>query len=178
MEWKDMPNLSIDNYLDEVYSSIIGQEKEIQSIVDIIKRTKYRGSRLWILGNGGSLAIAQHLAQDLLKMHDVKSQCLNDPSVISAYANDDGFENCFFNPLSKLIDTGDIVMAFSCSGKSKNYENIFSKMDNEKIAIVGTDGGFMKIKSDFCVHVESISYKVCEAAFGIIADLINIGLEE
>jgi D-sedoheptulose 7-phosphate isomerase len=170
------PGLEI--YVATVLSALQEEEDSIQEAVNAVRVAKETNGRIWVLGNGGSLAIAQHFAQDILKTHGVRAQCLNDPSVLTAYANDNGFSEAFFGPLSKLIQPEDLIIAFSCSGKSSNYSLIFNHMTNKKIAIVGTAGGFMKDTADVCVHVKSKDYKVCEAAFGIVADLINIGLED
>lgn len=177
-----MPKSTLDSYLDEVGLSLKFAEADIESAKIEIKEAHERGSRVWTLGNGGSLAVAQHFAQDLLKVHRIRAQCLNDPSVITAFTNDDGFGSCFYKPLLRLSQNEDVVIAFSCSGKSKNYKGIFDPMDDllpriKRIAIVGTDGGFMKDSADVSVHVKSDDYIVCEAAFGIVADLINKGLE-
>ena len=170
--------MELESYLTSIKNSLESDEVKISLIVDEIKKAKKRGSRVWVLGNGGSLAIAQHFAQDLLKMYSVRAQCLNDPSIITAYANDEAFGQCFAMPLKILLDKDDLVIAFSCSGSSSNYQIIFSQFKCFKIAIVGTDGGFMKRLSNIFIHAKSESYQVCEAAFGIVADLINIGLED
>ncbi len=176
-----MPKSTLDAYLDEIALSLKFAEENIKAAETEIREAHERGSRIWVLGNGGSLAVAQHFAQDLLKVHRISAQCLNDPSVITAFTNDDGFANCFYKPLVTLSQNEDVVVAFSCSGKSKNYKGVFDPMDDllpriKRIAIVGTGGGFMKDSADVSIHVKSDNYIVCEAAFGIVADLINKGL--
>ena len=173
-----MPKPALDDYVTDILVAISGQEENIQQAVLEVKRIKESDARIWVLGNGGSLATAQHFAQDLLKMRGVRAQCLNDPSVITAYTNDEGFENSFFLPLARLSDPYDLIFVFSCSGKSPNYSLIFGQITNRIIAVVGTDGGIMKDKADITIHIKSVDYRICEAAFGIVADLINIGLED
>lgn len=175
---KNMPKLSIKDYLKNVRSSLKGQEDNIQKALEEVRLVKDTKARMWVLGNGGSLAIAQHFAQDILKCHAIRSQCMNDGSVMTAFTNDNGFEWSLYDPLKVLIGPEDLIFAFSCSGSSKNYEYVFEHLKNRKVAVVGTDGGFMKEKANVCVHANNDDYIICEAAFGIVADLINIGLEE
>lgn len=172
-----MPKPGLEQYVDSVLLSLLDSKEGIALATGEVFKARLDGARVWTLGNGGSLAIAQHFAQDILKMHGVRAQCLNDASVITAYSNDEGFENSFYGALAKLIDPRDLIFVFSCSGKSPNYKKIF-EFPNKKVAVVGTDGGFMKEMADVCIHVQHDDYRVCESAFGIVADLINIGLED
>lgn len=172
---------SIIDYIDEIKTSVLSTENEkaILMAVELIKDLKKNSKRLWVLGNGGSLAIAQHFAQDLLKMYGVKAQALNCPSVITAYTNDNGFQDCHFSALSILREEGDAIMIFSCSGQSRNYIDIVTGGNMKPIiGIVGTDGGFIKDGAEICVHVKSDNYATCETAFSLIADLICFELEE
>ena len=173
-----MPQPRRDDYLVELAEATEGIDPGVESMVEAIASLKRSGNRLWILGNGGSLALAQHFAQDLLKAHGIRAQCLNDPSVITAYANDHSFDYCFFAPLRELADKGDGVLIFSVSGKSRNYVEFASQGFHPLLAVVGSDGGFLLEKSDHAVHIRSGDYALCETAFSMVADLISAGLEE
>lgn len=177
-----MFSLMISKHFREIKNSMVGIDEEIERIYDVLKKAKEDGARIWVLGNGGSLAIAQHFAQDLLKMCSVKAQAYNCPSMITAFSNDDGFEYSYFNPLNKLIGNGDVIFIFSCSGKSRNYIEFVSGFpDNSThkiISVVGTDGGFLKLKSNICAHIKSHDYQVCETAFCFVADMLVKSLME
>ena len=153
-------------------------EKGIEDFTAVLDRLRREKRRIWVLGNGGSLAVAQHFAQDLLKMRGMRAQCLNDPSVITAYSNDHRFDYAYFSPLSVLRDEKDAVLIFSCSGKSRNYIEFISQETFPILAVVGTDGGFLLEKADLAIHVKSDDYALCETAFSMVADLISYGLEE
>lgn len=165
-------------YLDEIKESLAGNEDSFIGTVETIREVFKNGKTIWILGNGGSLAIAQHFAQDLLKMRGIKARTLNCPSVITAYSNDRDFEDCYYGPLKILWENGDLIIIFSCSGNSRNYLDISSHGFDKLIAIVGTDGGVLKNTADICIHAKSENYQICETAFCVIADLINIELGE
>lgn len=173
--------LRIKEYVKLVKASLVELDDDIEKVSIILSKVKKEKGRVWILGNGGSLAIAQHFSQDLLKMCSVRAHTINCPSLITAYSNDDTFDFSYFNPVIKLIDAGDPIIIFSCSGKSRNYVEFvsgFPEMKNPIISIVGTDGGFLKQKSTICVHVKSLDYQVCETAFCMISDLLVKSLEE
>ena len=151
---------------------MIDLDEHILSAARVISDAKARGARVWIIGNGGSMAIAQHFAQDMLKMAEVRAQTVNCPSILTAFSNDHSFDYAFFAPLLVLRDKNDPVIIFSCSGQSRNYIEFISQDVQPIVAVVGTDGGFLKGKAKVCVHVRSIDYQICETAFCLVADLI------
>ena len=83
----------------------------------VIKSANY----VYIIGNGGSASCANHFANDLVKMCGVKaiSLCANE-AVVTAYANDEGYENVFSDQLKVLLAINDLVITISGSGTSKN----------------------------------------------------------
>lgn len=174
-----MIKIGISNYLAEVQHALEDCAPEISMAVEMIKKNNKDGRTLWVIGNGGSLAIAQHFAQDLVKLGNVRAVAFNCASMISAYANDDGFESVYFNPLKILMKPKDLVMIFSCSGSSRNYEKFLASGKIPMISVVGTTGGFLKQNSDLVIHAKSLDYQVAETAFCVIADLIlkNIMIE-
>jgi len=176
-----MLSVRVKNYFKEVKSAMVDIDDDIEKVFVILDAVKRSNRRIWILGNGGSLAIAQHFAQDLVKMTGLRAHTINCPSMITAHANDDGFEYSYFNPVKKLIDEGDPILIFSCSGKSRNFIEFvsgFPDMKNPVISIVGTDGGFLKTKSQVSVHIKSNDYQVCETAFCFISDILIKSLME
>ena len=170
-----MPKYAISDYLALVTESLVDSDEAIASLLIAMHSARKHRRRIWVLGNGGSLAIAQHFAQDLVKLCNMRASALNCPSMISAFTNDDGFEYSYFNPLRTLMDPSDLIFIFSCSGKSRNYIEFvsgFAEKRNPIVAVVGTDGGFLKEKADAYVHIRSEDYQVCETAFCVIADIL------
>lgn len=76
---------------------------------------------VYICGNGGSASTANHFANDLVKMCGVKaiSLCANE-AVITAYANDDGYERVFYHQLKVFLTENDLLITISGSGTSDN----------------------------------------------------------
>lgn len=89
----------------------------MQEIVEAIKRANF----VWIAGNGGSASTANHFANDLVKLCGVKaiSLCANE-AVVMAYANDNGYENVFYEQLRVFFREGDVLITISGSGTSPN----------------------------------------------------------
>lgn len=86
----------------------------LSSLISLIKSAK----RVYIIGNGGSYANAMHIQNDLL-FCGIKAYTL-DPSTLTAFANDYGYENVFMLWLEKVGEEGDLLIALSGSGRSPN----------------------------------------------------------
>ena len=79
-----------------------------------------RGGRLFFIGNGGSAAIAAHMAADWQKAAKIPAICFNDAAAVTALANDIGYESVFAEQLKMHAKAGDILVAISSSGQSPN----------------------------------------------------------
>jgi D-sedoheptulose 7-phosphate isomerase len=118
--------------------------------VEILRKAKENGNTVYTFGNGGSHSNASHFAQDLLYACKVRSICLSDmiPGIL-ACMNDYGYETTFVHALRALMNEKDVVVAFSCSGHSKNVYYALSYMfkdfrNNPRILFTGDDGGACK----------------------------------
>ena len=118
-------------------------------------------------GNGGSASQANHLSAELIggmykdKKSPFKSVCLNvDTAFITAWSNDDSFDNIFSRQLEGLAQSDDLLIALSTSGNSKNIINA-AKYCNENnikiISLTGFDGGILKNLSDININISTNS---------------------
>lgn len=164
--------LKVSEYTESIRIAVEPDEDKIFHIATLIKSIGKNGGRVWIFGNGGALAIAQHFAQDLVKLCGIRAHASFDASLITAYSNDRSFEYSFYGPLAVLGGKNDLIVVFSCSGKSRNYIEFTTFPLSRLVAIVGTDGGFLKDKAEVCMHVRSDDYQICETSFCVISDLI------
>ena len=78
------------------------------------------GSRTIVIGNGGSAGIASHFCTDLLKTLKLPAMTLCDPTSLTCFSNDYGYEEVFAAPLRILAEEGDLLVAISSSGCSQN----------------------------------------------------------
>lgn len=144
----------------------------INEALNLLLETQKKHKRVYIFGNGGSSATASHMQNDFNKgiseyVEDkFRFICLNDnvPTVM-AIANDIGFEEIFRFQLRNVIEDGDIVIAISGSGNSKNVINAveYAKgKGNKIIGLTGYDGGKLKELSDITLHAPVNSMQVTE----------------
>jgi D-sedoheptulose 7-phosphate isomerase len=79
-----------------------------------------RGRWLYLIGNGGSAAMASHMAADACKNGHLRAFALNDPALVTATANDLSYDQIFSLPLERLARAGDLLITISSSGNSPN----------------------------------------------------------
>src|SRR5215472_8601379 len=79
-----------------------------------------KAGKLMFIGNGGSAAIASHMAIDWTKNGGVPAMCFNDSAAITAVGNDIGFHAIFSLPLSFYGSKRDVLFAISSSGESQD----------------------------------------------------------
>ena len=144
----------------------------INEALNLLLETQKKHKRVYIFGNGGSSATASHMQNDFNKgiseyVEDkFRFSCLNDnvPTVM-AIANDIGFEEIFRFQLRNVIEDGDIVIAISGSGNSKNVINAVEyakSRGNKIIGMTGYDGGKLKELSDIVLLAPVNSMQVTE----------------
>lgn len=98
----------------------IGFSAGIGRSVELLLEIQNKKNRVYIVGNGGSAAIASHTAIDLLKNGNIPATAFNDASLLTCISNDLGFEDVFAKPVEMLARKGDLVICISSSGNSAN----------------------------------------------------------
>jgi D-sedoheptulose 7-phosphate isomerase len=175
------------DYLGEIAALL--DTAAIAAFVAELLAARERGGRIFFLGNGGSAATASHFVNDLLigtkewkrPFHAV---CLSDNvPVVTAIANDDGYEEVFVQQLRAQVDPGDLVVAISVSGNSPNVvAAIELALDRgaRTVALTGFDGGRLHELVHVEVHVptEAGEYGPAEDVHMIIDHLIGSYLSQ
>lgn len=105
--------------------------------IEMLKKPR----QCWIVGNGGSAAIASHMAEDYTKNGGIRLMAFNDAAMLSCFANDFGWENVFSAAIDYYARSADLVITISSSGKSENILNA-AKKAKEKYCDVITFSGF------------------------------------
>lgn len=144
----------------------------INDALNLLQSTFENGNTVFTFGNGGSSSTASHFQNDFNKgvsEHTEKKfnlLCLNDNvSTMMAIANDIGFEEVFRFQLTGHIKPGDVVLAISGSGNSKNVINAveYAKAQGCKvIGLTGFGGGKLKELSDVSLHAPINSMQITE----------------
>lgn len=170
-------------------------EKNIETIEDaanaIIETFYKNGGTVYTFGNGGSAADAQHIADELLCMLRADNNfdfrfplpahaLTTDNAVITAIANDIGFDHIFSRQLEALAKSGDLVIGISTSGNSKNVVNavkLAKKRNIQTIAMTGNNGGKLAKIADIVIKIpaEDIAHiqEGHESCFHIICDIME-----
>ncbi len=139
-------------------------EDAIAKLITLCLDARQAGKQIFFCGNGGSAATASHFANDIAigtrsKEKPFKAISLTDNiAIMTAVANDYGYEHIFTKQLEVLFTPGDLVVGISASGNSANVVNALEYAnDNQGIsfAITGFDGGKMKEISAHHIHVET-----------------------
>jgi D-sedoheptulose 7-phosphate isomerase len=122
-----MMNIWLEHYLREMSEAIqntgLQQAEEFEKAVKMIKDTSKSSWRTIIVGNGGSAAIASHVAVDLTKTSNIMAINFNEADLITCFANDYGYEHWVEEALKAYACRNDLVILISSSGKSPNIVN-------------------------------------------------------
>jgi len=161
------------SYAEQLHNALLTISPEAYEIAtNMIEDATHNSKQIFVCGNGGSAAIAEHMTCDHMKgvnnstmlfpkLHSLSSNM----SLISAIANDISYEDVFCKQLSFLGNKGDILVVISSSGKSPNIIKALKQArarDMYTIALVGFDGGESKNLADIVLHVQSNNYGIVE----------------
>jgi len=155
----------------------------------------HHGGKLLVCGNGGSATDAQHIAVEFMHPITVGRKALpaicltNDMAMMTAVANDVGFADVFTRQIIALGNEGDVLLAISTSGNSKNLMHAFAtarRMRMTTIGFAGSNGGEMAELAaggllDFCLTVPTASiHRIQEthvALYHIMWDMVHTFLQ-
>lgn len=124
------------------------------------------GGHLYVIGNGGSAAVASHAATDFFNVANLKATTLHESSLMTCMANDFGYENAFGRMIKQMVKAGDMVIAISSSGKSMNIRNAAMEATNAGGYLV-TFSGFahdnpLRFLGDLNFWIDSTDYGMVE----------------
>lgn len=133
-----------EEYLNKMSSFIesTGEENNynLQKATQLINQTSFNGNKIIIVGNGGSAAIASHVAVDLTKTARIRAITFNDADLLTCFGNDYGYENWVSEALEAYADQRDLVILISSSGKSPNIVNAAYLMFKNRIPFITFSG--------------------------------------
>jgi D-sedoheptulose 7-phosphate isomerase len=157
----------------------------VEALMHAIIAARLRNSQIILMGNGGSAAIASHLAADLAKQKFEGDEFLfrvmslgDNLPWFSATANDFGYDNVFAQQLKVILQPDDVVVAISSSGNSKNVLNAISyanKKGAKTFGIVGFDGGKLLHIAQQSIYIPTKigQYELMEDVAGIVSHMIS-----
>jgi D-sedoheptulose 7-phosphate isomerase len=160
----------------------------LERVAVMLLNCQARGRVVFVVGNGGSAATASHFACDLSKgtrrdgppTFHVVSLTDNVP-LLTAWANDSGYERVFSEQLMALARPGDLLVAISASGNSPNVVAAIDVARSCGMAVVGLtgrSGGHLAQLADVVVNVPSDRIEVVEDAHLVVAHSLCVAVRE
>lgn len=162
---------------------------EIAKALAILQATYERDGKVYVFGNGGSLALASHWASDFNKTvfshhpdTDVRRfQVVRIPTTdveLTAWANDIGYEMIFVEPLRNHIQESDTVVAISSSGNSKNIIKAIDFAKSKGVSVIGLsgfDGGALNKRADAKIFIptEPGEYEIVEGVHDVVLHMMT-----
>jgi D-sedoheptulose 7-phosphate isomerase len=145
------------------------------------------GNKILIAGNGGSAADSQHFAAELMSRYMMEREPIRalalstDTSILTAVGNDYGFGDIFARQLQGIGDSGDVFVAISTSGRSKNIINGINQskmMGIRTVALCGSAGLAQGVECDVIINVVSNSVPRIQEVHGLVIHCICYELEQ
>lgn len=170
----------------EVAASIDELLPIVKALTDRICDAFARDRRLYAFGNGGSAADAQHLAGELIGRYRLDRRPLpaialsTDPSVTTCIANDYGYEDVFARQVDALAVPGDVVVAFSTSGRSANVVaglQAARAAGATTVLFTGSDGGPAASHADVVLAVPSTTTARIQEMHVLLLHLLSEGID-
>jgi len=126
-----------------------------------------KNGTVYLIGNGGSAANAEHAANDLMKIAGLSSVALTQTAVLTAYANDVDYESCFSEPISEMMTKYDTLIAISVSGRSPNILKAMRTAIHCGAIVVGLFGE-STINNDEGFSMPHMRISVNDDDFGVV----------
>jgi D-sedoheptulose 7-phosphate isomerase len=137
-------------------------------LVDVQKKKR----SLYIIGNGGSAAIASHAVIDFMNVGKISAHTLHDPSTLTCMSNDYGYENAFSKILNITLKKEDLLIVISSSGKSKNMTNAVKAAKKNGTTVITLSGfdskNTLRTLGDINIWINSRDYGMVEIAHQFI----------
>jgi len=176
------------NFLEakRVLESFLSEDENIQKIEaagDLLCQAFEKGSKVISCGNGGSMCDAMHFAEELTgrfreNRKPLAAVSISDPSHLSCVANDYGYDEVFSRYIQALGNAGDVLLAISTSGNSKNVlKGIEAAREKgmKVIGLTGKDGGAIGPLCDIEIRAPQSDYadRAQEIHIKVIHSLIH-----
>jgi len=133
------------NYFQEYFQTLAeglsqAEKTDLIKVSELIVKASDEGKKTILVGNGGSAAMASHVAVDLVKAAGIRAVNFNEADLITCFANDFGYEQWVEKALEFYADSGDLVLLISSSGQSQNIINGAKKALSMNLDLVTCSG--------------------------------------
>lgn len=172
--------------LSAILAAFVPQAPAVDAVAGLVASALIGGHTLFTCGNGGSAADALHLAEELVGRYrsnrrPLPAVCLNaDVGALTCIANDFGYAAVFARQLAALARPGDVLVAFSTSGRSQNILDALQTARTHRvgsIALLGHDGGPARALAEHAIVVPSVNSARIQEVHGLILHAICEAVE-
>jgi D-sedoheptulose 7-phosphate isomerase len=167
-----MNPFSFKEYFKSINQTVLSlDQEELIEVSELVRTASSKSKKVILVGNGGSAAMASHVAVDFTKAAGVRAVNFNEADLITCFANDYGYKNWVGEALKVYADSGDLIILISSSGKSPNIINgalQAKKMGLQVVTLSGfnSDNPLRKI-GDISLWADSSEYNVVEMSHHI-----------
>lgn len=154
---------------------------QIEAVAARLVEVLQAGGAVYVMGNGGSAADAQHLAGELVGrflMERPGLRCValsTDTSILTSVGNDYGFDDVFARQVAALVREGDVVIGISTSGSSVNVNAAIDEARERgavTVGLSGGDGGLLARKCELCIVVPADVTPRIQEAHGTVIHIL------
>ena len=163
-------------------------QDDLLAVIDALMTARQEERTIFVCGNGGSAATASHMVADVSKntrrpdKPRLRLVGLGDNiPTLTAYANDEGYDRVFAEPILSLMRPDDLLIAISGSGNSPNVlrgAEAAKEKGGKVIGIIGFEGGKLKALSDLSLVVPSTNMEMIEDLHMIVNHIITMCMRE
>ena len=151
--------------------------RALEQSIALLKKTGKQGKKTILVGNGGSSAIAEHMAIDLTKNAGLRAITISGTPTLTTFANDFGYDKVYQKGIEAFGDAGDVLIAISSGGTSRNILNAVAAARAKKMKVI-TFSGFsadnpLRKTGDINVWVDSRAFGYVELAHNLLIHYIN-----
>jgi len=139
---------------------------------ELTREIKKEGRTIYLIGNGASASMASHYAADLAKNGQLHTEVFSDLSLITAISNDMGYEHVFAEPLRRRAKEGDMLVAISSSGCSRNVLSAVAVAKELGVVVVGLSAmdssNPLRTLAELSIYVSANTYGYAETSHAAI----------
>ena len=155
------------NYFETIAETINGIDPEaLERAATMVRQVYDSGKKVILAGNGGSAAMASHVAVDLTKTAGIRAINFNEADLLTCFANDYGYEHWVARALEFYADPGDLAILISSSGASQNMLNGAEQASAMGLAVISLSGfspdNPLRRLGDLNLWAASDSYNIVE----------------
>ncbi len=163
--------MSTEHFFRDYFGTVTGRlndiyPEELERAAAMVRRTHDSGNKVILVGNGGSAAMASHVAVDLTKAVGIRAIDFNEAVLLTCFANDYGYEHWVAKALEFYADPGDLAILISSSGASQNMVNGAEQAKALGLGVISLSGfaadNPLRRLGDLNLFTASDSYNIVE----------------